>query len=420
MRARPSLLPASLLPARMNPLGRLVLIFCFGTGFVLFGLGQVFTVFFLPLEREFGADRAAIAVIFSISMLVSGLASPLVGELFDRVGPRVQYTAGFALSALGYALASQASEVWHLYLALGLIGGAGGALAGGVPHSALVSRWFSRTAGSAIGIVFSAGGLATVAIAPLAQLAIEAFGWRSVYLLFSGAVALLVPLTLAMPWGRIMRGGYVFRRAARAHAAARAEGEAWTMVSALRTHSFWGLFSVYFFTGGATTTLAVFMVTYLVSIGFAPLTAAALFGFAGFLTPFGMIGFGTLGDRIGRGRAALLSFVATGLAIAGLGLAALWPSLILIAPAMLLFGVSSGSRGPIVSAIAINMFAGGKLGGIYGAISLGGGLGAAFGAWFGGAVQDWTGSPLALIAFCSVFLFLGAMPFWTLPALKRS
>ena len=64
------------------------------------GVGESFAVFLLPLSREFTAERATLTGIYSVYMLTHGLASPAVGALFDRVGPRAVYCTGFVCFAL--------------------------------------------------------------------------------------------------------------------------------------------------------------------------------------------------------------------------------------------------------------------------------------------------------------------------------
>lgn len=414
------------MPVRYQPhvgmpsLGWAVLAYCTGLSLVVGGMGQVFSVFVLPLERDIGLLRADVASIYSAIMLTSGLLGPFAGALFERFGPRRLYTAGLLFLAVGYFVGSRAEMLWQLQLGIGLLVGAGSALAGGVPHAALVARWFETRVGTAMGIIFSAGGFASFFVAPLTQIAIDNWGWRAAYTLFAAALAALIPVAVVYPWRRIMKGSAGWRRERRRAAKPDSGAVVWTLGSAMRTQTFWGMFFVYFFTGGATVTLAVHMVSYLVGRGIDPLTAAAAFGFAGFLTPLGMIGFGFLGDSIGKARAAALSYTLTGLSVAGLFALSFLPSLWVVLPTMICFGVSSGSRGPLISAIAMNVFAGQRAGGIYGGITLGGGLGSAFGAWFGGYLQDLTGTSEALIAFTAVFLVLGSAPFWAVRNLRRT
>ena len=81
-----------------------VLAACFILNMFGRGLADTYTVFLLPLEREFGWTRSELTGVYSIYLLVNGLSAPLVGLLFDRLGPRWVYGAGMAcLGKIGRA-----------------------------------------------------------------------------------------------------------------------------------------------------------------------------------------------------------------------------------------------------------------------------------------------------------------------------
>ena len=78
-----------------------------------------------------------------------------------------------------------------------------------------------------------------------------------------------------------------------------------------------------------------------------------------------------------------------------------------------------GSRGPLITATALHIFRGERVGTIYGTISIGSGLGSGLGSWSGGLIHDWTHSYNALIVFALVNVVLGLIPFLVVPALRR-
>src|SRR5258707_10518927 len=69
-----------------------VLALCFTLAVLGRGLSESFTVFLKPISENFGWDRAQVVSIYSLASLAGGLASPLVGRLFDRAGPRTVYS----------------------------------------------------------------------------------------------------------------------------------------------------------------------------------------------------------------------------------------------------------------------------------------------------------------------------------------
>lgn len=157
------------------------------------------------------------------------------------------------------------------------------------------------------------------------------------------------------------------------------------------------------------------IVAYLIDAGFPPLQAATAWGFSGIVLLFGMLGISTLDGLIGRRPSVLFSY---GVSIVGIGL--LWllqyyPNYWLLTGFVVCFGSMIGSRGPLITATALNIFRGERVGTIYGTISIGSGLGSGLGSWSGGLIHDWTHSYNALFAFALVNVVLGLIPFFGRP-----
>src|SRR6516165_940999 len=85
-----------------------VLALCFALSVLGRGLGESFTVFLLPISESFGWDRAQVVSVYSVTALAGGLASPLIGRLFDYSGPRSVYSLGLLLLGGAYLFAANA------------------------------------------------------------------------------------------------------------------------------------------------------------------------------------------------------------------------------------------------------------------------------------------------------------------------
>ena len=394
-----------------------VVVVCFVFGLVGRGLGETFTVFLLPLDGVFGQSRGALAGVYSVALLAAGVGAPVAGLAFDRVGPRWLYLAGLSAAVLGIGLAGYAKSLWQLYICLGLLVGGAGAALGNVPNAALLSRWFKRRLGAAIGLVYSSMGIGTLLMVPYAQFLVDRFDWQGAYHRLGLTVLVLVPLAFLLPWRRIAAGHPDLQPSAPAAATADFHGR--TLRSAVRMLPFWSLIWVFSLTGVGMFTVLVQLVAYLIEIGFAPLKAASAYGFAGMLTPVGMIGFGWITDRVGRRRAAGASYMLTVLGFVGLLALGAYRSDILLGSAMICLGLSMGSRGPIISMVAARLFHGPNFGAIFGTIVMGGGIGSAGGALIGGLLYDWTGGYTAGLYFGIVVVLSGSLPFWLVPELAR-
>src|ERR1700749_4876370 len=186
--------------------GLSVLAICFALSVLGRGLGESFSVFLLPISESFGWDRADVVSVYSLSALAGGLASPLIGRLFDYSGPRSVYSLGLLLFGGAFLFAANASHLWQIQFSVGICVGFGIALIGNVPNSILLGRWFGPKLPTAMAVVYSATGAGVLVLLPASQVLIDHFGWRNAYLIFGCATLLLLLPLLAMPW-RLFSGG---------------------------------------------------------------------------------------------------------------------------------------------------------------------------------------------------------------------
>jgi MFS family permease len=392
-----------------------VLALCFALSVIGRGLGESFTVFLKPISEDFGWDRAQVVSVYSLTALAGGLASPLVGRLFDRSGPRTVYSLGMFLIGAAFLIAAYAQYLWQFQLSIGLCVGVGIALIGNVPNSILLGRWFGRRLPTAMAVVFSAAGGGVLLLLPASQILIDHLGWRGAYQIFGIVVlCLTVPLWL-LPW-RLFSGGspHVLKRAD-----SNFVDQGWTLLSAMRHHAFWALFSTFFFTSIGMYSIAAQIVAYLIDAGFPPLQAATAWGFSGVVLLFGMLGVTSLDSAIGRRPSVLISYAISIVGIILLWLLQWYPNFWILTGFVVCFGSMIGSRGPLVTATAMKIFRGERVGTIFGTISIGGGLGSALGSWSGGLIHDFTHSYNPVIAFSLVSVVLGMIPFLVVPALRR-
>ena len=124
-------------------------------------------------------------------------------------------------------------------------------------------------------------------------------------------------------------------------------------------------------------------------------------------------------DRFGGPLSATVSFACT--ACGALALLALETSArtTWLGVYAILFGLGFGARGPIITAMASDLFGGRRFGSIYGVLNLGNGLGAALGPWFAGFVHDVTGSYRIVFLASVVFCALGSSCFWVAARRRR-
>ena len=380
------------------------------------GFADTYAVFLLPLEREFGWTRSELTGVFAIYLLVNGFTAPLVGLLFDRLGPRWVYGSGILCLGAAFFMAQGLSSLWEFYLFVGVLVGFGVSLNGMVPGSALLARWYRARLSTAIGIAFSAFGVGTVVFVPIAQQLVSQYDWRFAYRVFGIGLLVITPLVLfTIPWRSFIAGHPDHQARVKQQVA----GEGWTLRAALRTRIYWGLAQVLFCTATGMFSILVQLVAFLIDAGFSPLAAATTYGVLGMLASVSIMSSGFIADRFGYRRTVTASFAGTASGMMMLLLISQWPSAFLLALFIPLFGFCMGTRGPIVSSVCARQFAGPNMATIYGTIYSTNALGAALGSVLGGVLHDLTGGYAAGLGFALAFIALAGMPFWTVPALRN-
>jgi predicted MFS family arabinose efflux permease len=393
-----------------------VLATCFALNMLGRGMGDTYTVFLQPIERDFGWSRSQLTSVYSVYLLVNGFIAPLVGLAFDRAGPRWVYTAGLATLGLAFALAGSLQNLWHFYLLVGAMVGVGVSMTGMVPASALLARWYRARLSIAIGIAFSGVGVGTVLLVPLAQALVSTWDWRTTYHALGAVLlvaAVLVPLVV--PWRRFAAGDPALGPPAPRPGAA---AGGWTLREAARTRVYRSLAAVFFCTAMGMFAVIVQLVVFLIDAGFSPLTAAAVFGIIGMLSALSVMSSGFVAERFGYRQTVTASFAGSMSGVMILLLISLWPSALLLAVFVPVFGLCMGVRGPIVSSVCTRTFAGPRVATIYGTIYSTNALGAAVGSLMGGILHDVTGGYAAACAFSLLCLAAAATPFLRVPELR--
>jgi OFA family oxalate/formate antiporter-like MFS transporter len=145
--------------------------------FLQIALGAVYawSVFRVPLAKQFGWSISEVTLTFTISIFVLGIAAFFGGLWLNRKGPRIVALTGGALYGLGVFLASFSHNLWWLYLSYGLIGGIGLGFAYIVPVAVLV-KWFPDRRGLITGIAVGGFGAGALITAPVATRLIQAVG----------------------------------------------------------------------------------------------------------------------------------------------------------------------------------------------------------------------------------------------------
>ncbi len=265
-------------------------------------LYYAFSVFLVPMQAELGWSPAALTGAYSLALLISGLAAPMVGRWLDRHGPRALMTAGSVLGVLLVITWAHIEGLAGYYL---LWAGMGLAMAATLyePAFATLARWFVREYRRAILVVTVAAGFASTIFLPLSAWLVDRAGWRTALLILAGilAVATIPPHALVLrrrPEDLGLHPDGDPPDAAIAAMAARAAAGGASLRQALRDSVFWWLTVAFFLDAVSSGAVRISLIPYLTERGDGAAFAAVSAGLIG-AAQVGARVFATLaGDRL--------------------------------------------------------------------------------------------------------------------------
>jgi len=354
-----------------------------------------FSLFVKPLQSDFGWGRGEVMGAFSILFLGTGVAAPLVGVLVDRYGVRGVISVGAFVAGLGFASLNLMHNLWHFYCAYAVIG-IGMAALGQVPASAVVSNWFIKRRGTAIGIMSMGIGVGILVLAPLVGgYLIPNLGWRISYVALALFTWILVPLALFVVRTKPADMGLYPDGMEGPEDVAEAEAKVSSSVSrglslkiALGTSAFWLLAVTFFISGFSSLGVNQNQVPHLQDIGFPLAMAASALTCLGFGSAVGKFAFGWLCDQIKAKYACAISLVLLAVGtIIFMSVRTASPSAIIWLYAIIL-GLGAGGWLPTMSMLVNINFGLTSYGAIFGMISLVQGVGGAIGPLFAGYMYD--------------------------------
>lgn len=359
--------------------------------FVNYGVRYTKTVLLKDVIAELHVGRGAGSLPFTVCILVYALLAPVVGRLVDRFGPRWVMAGGAALAGLGLWLCSRMNSLLAFVIYFGVVFGVGGNGIGLVPGNTSVTMWFRRRLGLALGVATAGIGFGTMILPRLTGLVNSQWGWRTSFRFLSYvAWALVLPILFFL---RPRRGGGGEGGRERSRPVSRDEegaGRGVALREALRTPSFWLLFTAFVLIVIAIYGVMVHQVPYATDQGISKSWADWSIAVVGLTSIGGRFFFGWLSDRVREKKEALypaclllgLSFLVL------LFVRRVWTLMLFAAG----FGFGYAAYGPVIPAVVAEVFGKANMGAVFGAVTTGGALGGAAGPYITGFIYDITGS----------------------------
>jgi MFS family permease len=381
---------------------------------------------FKPMLADFETNRGMLSLAMSLNQVFYGLAGPVVGWLSDRWGAKSVIFASALLAALGMVGSSLAPNLWMLYLAYGVFLAIGFSGATTIPVSALITRWFRRRSGLALGIATAGTPAGHLLMVPMGMYFILLLGWRSTYALLGGLIALLV---LPTTWwllkgdpsevGGLPDGEAGWSKELGQAAATSLRGEGAEerpdqgLGQALRSKPYWLLSTGWFTCGFTGFMIAAHLVPFATDAGFGEMQAATALALMGGISVFGTLGVGGISDRLGRKNPLAAMYFLRFLSFPLIMTTLVASHHFLVYLFAVIMGFTLLATVPLTSALVREIYGQQSMGIILGTILLVHQVGAAIGVYLGGAIFDATrsyywafmiGALLALVAAVGSFL----------------
>ena len=374
-----------------------VVLFCI-VGVSLWGLPFYYDF----MVQQFHWTRSQVMSGNALSRLVVGpVFGFFAGWVVDRFGPRRMMTigilmAGIALIGLGSISTLGMFYFFYLINALGYVCG------GPLPNQVLLTRWFDRSRGKAMGFAYLGIGLGGASVPWISHALAQHFGWQTALRILGLLIIVIaLPLALLVKEPPRMRATSVTVKSASPKAAFRES-------------------SFYLLTLGSMCSIAAVSGTQqnmklFLSLDrhFTQRDSASVLSVVLAFSIAGRLLIGWLADRFSKKHVMLLTYalVAAGIPLLFLGTTplTLWVS-------AAIFGIGLGGDYMIIPLMTAEIFGIEILGRLLGVILTAGGIAEAAAPWFVGRLRDATGSYSVLVGIA----LLGGFAVLGLPEWKRA
>ena len=437
----------------------LPLVGAFMVGAIAYGGLYTFPAISIAFAGEFGISRTLAVTPWTMFLLVTALASPLLGRAYDEFADRDLLTASMVLLAAGWLAVYLARDISLVILAYAAFMAIGLQLAF-IGTSTAVARRYEGMSGLALGIAYAGPGIGVAVALPIAAGLIQTAGWRSTSLVFmatslagvlfvwmmTSGPAIVVPAPgskrtaratttrSGRTFGEPMSAGQTALREAESGVAARASGlhetSAPGAVSAaheippagsgdrrrgirrtVRTRRFWILFAGAAAIGMFDEGVLQAFIPGAVNAGIRAEAAAAALGLQSLAYVAGQVLGGWLSDRFGRRVVGMAAAVLVGGGVvAAIGLVASNPALAIVGIAV--HGFGTGATIAVRSAAFSDVFGGPNFGTIFGLLAVAYPVGGTLAVYLGAVAFDATGTYLALVPIVIVALAVWAVSLW--------
>jgi sugar phosphate permease len=155
-----------------------------------------FGIILKDLMVEFDSTRGLVSLSLSISTIASGICGLFIGKLIIKKSPKKFLIGGIILGGVSFLALSFSPNLWYAWV-LFFINGAAMAAAGVIPIFTILSRWFKRKWGTAVGLVMTGTAVGGMVLSPVNGFIRDNLGWQYTFI-FAGVLFLVVNIPLVL------------------------------------------------------------------------------------------------------------------------------------------------------------------------------------------------------------------------------
>ncbi len=247
-----------------------------------------FGVFIGPISSEMGWTTTMLTGALTLRTVAGGLMAPIIGHLADtKHGARILMSVGVLTAGAIPLIVSRITTIWQFYLFYGVLGALGMVGFGGLVTNAVISKWFIRRRGRAMGIAAMGISTSGLVFVPLVHTLISMFGWRTTLMILGFVIwglaffpVLLIvrrrPEDMGLKPDGDSTDAIEGEWSDQAGQTDSADGEeTWTVKEALKTRTLWQLLIGFNITGLALSGVFIHFYPFVESKGFSPAIAAS-------------------------------------------------------------------------------------------------------------------------------------------------
>lgn len=373
-----------------------------------------FAVILKQLITEFDSSRGLVSFIPMVLFLSAGISVVFVSKALEHHRPQKFLLIGTIAGGAALLLCSLAGELWHLYVLALILGGIQTGFAGPVVMINVLSRWFVRKRGHAIGIGLAGVSVGSMMITPIIGAISENFGWRATYI-FCGLLVLIIGLSLTLTVLKrnpeelgLLPDGDELRTSVTKQIPEFSPilpQQKTSLISYLKSYQLWLIIIGFTLTSICNNAINQHQVSFITDMGVTATIAASAFGFtAGIAGASGWFA-GWLADRLSPRYVAIIFFC---IIVGSIFILLNANNMSMVWLFVIVYGIGLGAGGTVLPLITNDIFGPAGFNTVYGFINLFFYFGFAFGPPLAGFIFDATGS-YQRVFIVTIILFIIAI-----------